>query len=616
METALFIYADFPWDFITWNRIWCCFEVPEESVLRKLFVLFVLLIFIPSISSAETINGHKVEGWGGTSTYTLSWTNPSVTKEGYVIKVIDFNWKGDVVVSVTHDNETKNGVLSQAENSIFDFTKNTTYFQGVKIYPAKVSTFRPLPTNIGTYPCCPAAEIEVSIAEKITEKKPKLELTILSDWGGLAGYTYDFNINIKNTGDESFSEGNVTINLSGLEIADTRQIPDQSLTYNPSKDIIIRGWSTPLFANNSYDVNLSLKSPFPANRSSFTLKAVSYFKDSGGIVYPATVSETVSLKSTLGFKKLISAQTIFRQRTYDRSEIDTAYLPKFFGLQTVTVVNVIVENTQSYPLKSVVINDTVMNNFVLVNDSVSPVKNLKILENNTKLQWVFDLNETERKELRYEMIAQKTGTFTAPAATAQWVKWGKTNTQSSTTPSTTVHGVFIVVLKKTDKSSFRLNESLNISVTLENIGNYPAGINVTDILPENSTFISGTTTFSAYLMPKESASFEYEISSGYPAELEIPSPQVTFWKKDYEGSYGVVPAANVTVIDPFAVALSANTTNITQGPEVVPVPTETPIPKSLIDIIGEEAPWLEGAVPVVMLLIAIILMLMLHVINK
>lgn len=592
--------------------------------MRKLFVLLVLFILFPLVSSAEKINGLNVE-WGGTSTYTLSWTNPSVTKEGYVIKVIDFNWKGDAVVSVTKNGETKNGVLKEAENIIFDFTRNTTYFQGVKIYPTKVSHFASvntsadpdgIPVNIGTYPCCPAAEIQVSIAKEISEKKPKLELTISSDWDGMAGYTYDFNINIKNTGDKSFSEGNVTINLSGLEIADTRQISDQALTYNPSKDTITRGWSTPLFANNSYYVNLSLKPPFPANRSSFTLKAESYFRDSGGVLYPSSATKTVELTKTLSFKKLISAATIFRQRTYDRSEIDTAYLPKFFGLQTVTVVNLIVENTQSYPLKSVVINDTVMNNFVLVNDSVSPVENLKILENNTQLQWVFDLNESERKELRYEMIAQKTGTFTAPAATAQWVKWGQTSTQSSTTPSTTVHGVFIVVLKKTDKPVFRLNESLNISVTLENIGNYPAGINVTDVLPENSTFISGTTTFSAYLLPKESASFEYEISSGYPVELEIPSPQVTFWKKDYEGSYGVIPAANVTVIDPFAAALSVNSTNITQEQEVVPAPTETPIPKSLIDIIAEEAPWLEGAVPVVMLLIAIILMLMLHVINK
>ena len=583
--------------------------------MRKWFILIVLLILFPSFSSAETINGHKIEGWDDGTSYTMSWTNPSVTKGDYVIKVIDFNWKGDAVVSVTKDGETKNGVLSQGENTIFDFTKNTTYFQGVKIYPATVSNFLPLPTNIGTYPCCPAATITVQIAKVISEKKPKLELSFSSDWDGRAGYTSEFTFKLENTGDASFSEGNITINLSGLGIADTHQISDQSLIYNPSKEIVTRGWSTPLFANNSYYVNLSLKSPFPANTSSFTIKAQSYFKDAKGKVYPVVASKTVSLTPTLSFKKLISKSTIFRDRIYDHTEIDTAYLPKFFGLQTVTVVNMYVENTQSYPLKSVVINDTLVRNFILVNDSASPVKNLKILENETKLQWEFDINETERKELRYEMIAQKTGTFTAPAATAQWYKWGELNTHSSSTPSTTVHGVFIVVLKKPDKSVFRLNESLNVSVTLENIGDYPAGINVTDFLPEDTTFISGTTAFSGYLLPKGSASFWYNISSDYSGELEFPSPDVDFWKEDYEGAYGLIPASNVTVTDPSAL-LSANTTNITAEQDAVPTPTETPIPKSLIDIIGEKAPWIEGAVPIIMLLIAIILMLMLHVINR
>ncbi len=96
-------------------------------------------------------------------------------------------------------------------------------------------------------------------------------------------------------------------------------------------------------------------------------------------------------------------------------------------------------------------------------------------------------------------------------------------------------------------------------------------------------------------------------------EMELPSPQVAFWKKEYEGSYGFIPAKNVTVLEP-PVVLPANA--ITASRNITSTPAETPLPKSLLEIIGMKAPWLEGAIPIIMLFIAIILMLLLHVINR
>jgi uncharacterized repeat protein (TIGR01451 family) len=171
------------------------------------------------------------------------------------------------------------------------------------------------------------------------------------------------------------------------------------------------------------------------------------------------------------------------------------------------------------------------------------------------------------------------------------------------------------VTRKTDKTSLKLNESLNVITTLENIGDFPAGLNVTDILPKNATFVSGTTAFSGYLYPKsEPVSFNYRLSADKPGELELPSPAITFWKKDYEGSFGVIPGNKITVIDPSLVIPEAVATSGQVG--IAPSPTATPIPRSLLDIIDEKVPWLEGAVPVIMLIVAIILMLMLHVINR
>jgi uncharacterized repeat protein (TIGR01451 family) len=555
--------------------------------------LIIVLIFFPVAAAAEKIGDLEVE-WESSTDHTLSWTNPSISKGDYTIKVIDFNWKGDAAVSVTRKGETQRGILSQGENTIFNFTKNTTYFQGVKIYPKTVSNFLPLPTNIGTYPCCPAAEITVSISKPI-QKKPVLELVLSPNWDGNLGSTAVMNLQIKNTGDADFAEGNVTINISSLKPANEKELSNYALTYNPSKGTITRGWSTPLLAGSSYNITLSLKSPVPSNKSTFTISAQSYFKDYNGKVYSATASATVSLNPTISLKKLISASTILGEKTYGFSEIDTGFLPKFFGLQTVTVVNIYVQNTQSYPVKSVILNDTIMEGFRLID--------------NATLQWVFDINASERKEFRYEMTAQKKGTFTAPAAVAQWNEWGVSKTIFSDRPATRVYGVFVVMTKKTDKTKLKLNESFDVTLNLKNTGDFPVGINVTDILPKNATFISGTTAFSGYLYPAESASLTYILSADNTGELELPSPAVTFWKKDYAGSYGIVPAKNITVLEPSLVLPNIVMT-------IAPTAAETPLPKSLPDIIGGKARLLESALPVIMLIIAIILMLMLHVINR
>lgn len=582
-----------------------------------LLLILISLIIWPVVAVAETINGHEVE-WGDSSDFTLTWTDPSVSKGDYIINVIDFNWKGEAVVTVTHGGVTQKGILSQAENTIFDFTKNGTYFQGVLIYPREVSNFHILPVNVGTYPCCPEARITVTASKTIEEEEPLLKITLSTDWDGKLETPSLITMQIWNDVDADvtdayFSEGNVTINIDGLKISDTREISNYGLTYNPSKNTLIRGWSTPLFANNSYFINLSVKAPAPPNTSSYKISMLANFKDSKGKLYNATASLTLSPDPALEVNKDISESTIFRDRTYGENELDTGYLPKFFGLQTVTVVNVYVTNQQSYPVKSVILNDTVMENYLLINDSISPTKDF-ILINNATLQWVFDLNASERKEFRYEMTSQKVGSFSAPAATAQWDDWGVSKTVYSDRPLTRVYGGFILVSKKSDKTSMNINDSVTVTTTLENTGDFPIGINVTDSLPVNTTFLSGTTSFKGYLYPKQSSSFIYSFHADGPGELELPPPEITFNRKEYAGSFAVLPTAKIMVID--ASRVTPVVTGV--GPEITPTVSETQrsIPKSLLDIIGEKAPWLEGAIPIMMLFIAIILMLILHVINR
>ena len=581
--------------------------------LLFLVIFLVFLIFLPVISSAATINGLDIEWEGGTD-YTLSWTNPSITKGDYVIKVIDFNWKGDAAVSVTRKGVTQNGILSQGENLDFNFTTNTTYFQGVRIYPKTVSNFLPLPTNIGTYPCCPATEITVYLSKEFAQKKPVLDIDISSNWDGRAGVASIIAVNITNTGDAGFSGGNISINISGLKIADERELSNYALTYNPSKELITRGWATPLLANNSYNITLSLKPPVPPDpaKSTYTIKADGYFKDFNGKLYRDTASITVSVKPAVELTKRVTESTMFGVRTYGGQEVDVGFLSKFFGLGKVTVVNLRVKNNQSYSVKSVNLTDTITQGFRLTDYDVPPTGGFRLIDNETKLQWVFDINASEIKEFRYEMEAQKTGTFTVPAAVAKWVEWGKAKTVFSDRPVTRVYGAFVVVSKNTGQTIIKPNESINVTLKLENIGDFPVGLNMTDIIPKNTTFLAGETVYSGFLYPKQAVILRYNLSADYPGELGFPSPKLAFWKEEYEGSYGYIPPGNITVFEPAEPL--PNVTSVT--PVITPAPTETQPPKSLIDIIGEKAPWLEGAVPIIMLFVAIILMLLLHVINR
>jgi uncharacterized repeat protein (TIGR01451 family) len=416
-------------------------------------------------------------------------------------------------------------------------------------------------------------------------------------------------IQIKNTGNASFSGGNLTIDTGGL-IPDEQKLSDYGLTYNPSKHIISRVWYTPLLANNSYNTSVFLKAVQMApNTSAFIIKVDSDFWDSNGKIYTSTTTSTVSLNNTINIEKTITSATAIGDPYSDEEDRGLV------GLGKVTVVNLYVTNLQSYRVRALNLTDSVIDGFDLLN-------------NNTKLQWIFDINGSERKEFRYEMRARRAGSFDAPAATAKWTEWGATKLVSSNMPSTRVYGVYVLVSKSTRKTTFDLNESINVSVRLENTGDLPAGINVTDIIPKNTTLISGSTAFRGYIHPGETVYITYELSANQTGGLEFPSPQISFWIKDYQYSYKLKTAPNATIIN-FSTAVQGNSANqsATLVPAIpvhietpitteMPVLAQTPVPKGLVDIINEKAPWLEGVIPMVMLLVTIVLMLMLHVLNR
>ncbi len=574
---------------------------------RRLLLIIFFVIFSIHSSLAEKINGLEAE-WGSTRSYTLGWTNPSIKVGDYTINVTDFNWMGDAAISVTRLGENQSGILSEGYSTIFDFTENSASFQGLRITANTVSNYQVFPPKIGTYPCCPAAEITVEVSTAIKEKKPELELGMSQDWNGRAGFAFVMHLDIKNTGDADLSEGNITINIGGLQLARPEELSDYALTYNPPKGTITRGWSTPLLAGGSYHVDLSLKPPLPTNKSTFTISAVSYFKDFNGTIYSAGTSASVSPKPSVELTKRITASTIIGERTY--GDVPEGYA----GLGKITVVNINVKNIQAYPLKNINLTDNIIGDFILLKDTISPGKDFIAMGNNQTIQSIFDLNASETKEFRYEMIAQRIGTYTAPASLAQWSEWGEQKSVSSELPGTRVYGVSVQVSKLSDKKSLKLNESFKVTLKIENVGDFPVGVNVTDVIPKNATFVSGVKNFMGYLFPTGSVSITYNLSAG--GNLEFPSPEITFQKKEYNGSYKFINADNITLVAVLPANVKNASLDTSQNTNQSTGIAFAPQPKGLIDIIGEKAPWIEGGIPIIMLFVAVTLMLMLHVVNR
>jgi len=76
----------------------------------------------------------------------LSWSYARTVISDYQIEARDFNWLGSVFIRVTHNNTVREGMLSEGEGFIFDFS-NGTGFHGVKIIADEVSNINPcLPT--------------------------------------------------------------------------------------------------------------------------------------------------------------------------------------------------------------------------------------------------------------------------------------------------------------------------------------------------------------------------------------------------------------------------------------------------------------------------------------
>lgn len=189
--------------------------------MRPYFYLAVFAAIMLSAQFAlaedcENIRDEKV-CWNGGTEITLSWTYARTAIDGYQIEARDFNWLGSVFLRVTHNNTIREGMISEGESFIFDFS-NGTSFQGIKIIANQVSNINPMPANTGVYPNDPRAKITIKQQEKEEEKKPELGVSISTTGETKTGSIITAEIEIKNSGTGDISDTDISIYYDGLKL--------------------------------------------------------------------------------------------------------------------------------------------------------------------------------------------------------------------------------------------------------------------------------------------------------------------------------------------------------------------------------------------------------------
>lgn len=159
--------------------------------------------------------------------------------------------------------------------------------------------------------------------------------------------------------------------------------------------------------------------------------------------------------------------------------------------------------------ESVSIYDTVYENETL---------NLK------QLNWTIKLRPGSSSNISYPVSPQKRGRYIFPPAIVKW----KNYSSASEEAVMTVHGPLIVIIK----SAAKKNNLTDVKLVINNSGDRPALVNVSDKIPEGYSIVSGDTTWSGLLEGGESTTLMYFLQGS--AEV-LPAASATY--RDIHGVF-------------------------------------------------------------------------------
>ena len=336
-----------------------------------------------------------------------------------------------------------------------------------------------------------------------------------------------------------------------------------------------------IIAGSSESIKLGFQIPL-SSRKTYTISAISTAKDSQGNNYTQSVSTKISLKDTFKINK-ITSDSILGKSLYSKysraGDIAT--------IKNRTYVMIRVDNLANYPVHNVKLTDTILPGFE--EDG-----------NRTSMSWNFDMNARDHKEFTYTIIAKRQGVYNLPRAELTWNEFQEDLSLESNSPRTIVSGPHIVMERSFNKSNINIGDTLLASLSITNNGDMPINIIVNDSVPQNTTFLSGTLSFSGLLRPSESARIVYAITAN-DTVIEFQAPEMRSNHQGFEW-YEPLPSKKISGYSPVPAAT----------PTIIPAETAKMPEQGMVRMVDEGFPWLEGAISIITLVSGIFLLMMLN----
>ena len=443
---------------------------------KKIVLILIITLFIQSVIPA--VAEDEVE-WEDKVTFTFSWSSPQFPVGKYVIKLSDFSGEGLVALDILKDDVVVNRAIL-SEGTIWNYNDE------VKLQAIDVTNKNVLPP-FGLWPSNPKAEVEMWRGEITQDDEAFLSLYIYTESPYELDSDIELNVTMENDGDLAARDITFDIDIDDL----TLKNDDYKLSYNY---LGIDGDAEKI-------EEIKLRFPTYPKKNSYPLSVNASWSDSNGIVHTVQRSATIKIKDPIKIRKNMVDEIGIGKNVY---------------------VSISVTNVQS------------RNIHVVLNDSIPA--NFKFIEGNENLSWEFDLPAGEFRVFEYTLLPEIPGKVKMPAASATWNMWGDSINTNSNTPSIDVHGPYIYVTKtlNSEKASATVNvqknDLIDVTVEMENIGDMPVNVTITDVLPKSTLLVedSGVLEYNDIIQPGESTQFNYSMRIVWESisDVQVPEPTI------------------------------------------------------------------------------------------
>ncbi|HJH28545.1 MAG TPA: hypothetical protein C5S51_02450 [Methanosarcinaceae archaeon] len=443
----------------------------KEIVLILLTALFIQSI-IPAFAEDDVV-------WEDEVIFTFSWSSSKFPNGDYVISLTDFNGEGLVSFNILKNDVIVDRVIL-SKGAIWNYNDEVK-LQAVDITNTNVFS------SFGFWPSNPKAEVKMWRGEPTKKDEALLSLSI----GTESPYELDsdiiVNITLENDGD--FTAKNVAFDIDIDDL--TLKNDDDKLSYSHIGSIE---------GDENKIEEIKLRFPAYPKKNSYPFNVNASWSDSNGTVYTVQRSATIKIEDPIEIYKNIVDEIGIGKNVY---------------------VSVRVSNVQTRKVH-VVLNDTISYNF-------------KFIEGNQNLSWEFDLPAGEQKVFEYTLLPEIPGKLKMPAASASWNLWGEDISIVSNTPDIDVHGPYIYVTKTLNSETDTIlnvqkKDLVDVNVEMENIGDLPINVIITDSLPKSAMLIGDeeVLTHNEFIRPGESFQFNYTMQIMWDtiSETQLPEPKI------------------------------------------------------------------------------------------